>query len=740
MQIIWKIARAELCTLFYSPMAWLILIIFSVQSGIHFTDHLQSQFRSMLVGTVQFEGVVRYIFVHFNDEIENVTIYIALLTMGLISREINSGSVKLLYSSPIAVSQVIIGKYLGMMLYGLLLVFIYSINCALIFKELSLSFSICIPALLGLYLSICLTAAIGLFMSSLSTYQVVAAISTLAIMLGLSHLQDTGQSIALFRKVSYILSMDGRLSRMYHGLIESANVIYFVVLILFFVALAIFSIYRKRKLITAFSFAGKLIIIGSICSCLLYIFNQPGLIWYKDLSIQKEELLAPDSEQILKQLKAPLKITMFVNILDYSSNMGWPQTENEHKHLFSKYQRVLKNNIQYNYVYYYDSVENPELYANYPGLNARQIALRLGKAQGVNEKNILNGAELESQYHLGMQEKIFFRQLESGNKKSFLFSYDDLLKEAFENEITASIYRLVDTPGKICFTTGHGEKSAFRADPNEYGRTLTANHNRKAIVNSAFEVNEINLDSTSIAKDISVLVIASPKFPFGNNDIKKIDDYILSGGNLLVLCEPGRQDIVNPLLSSVGAYFTGDTIHQYMKNKPGDLIFCHLTKKGADFSSTCQSAWKDSLSFAFNTITTINTNQVQSFKQGAVMMASQVWTGKTEDDKINLPVSTSFERIIKHKRQRILLVGDEDFMIESQQDEMVSQIPNWIPQIFKWFSDKPLPISITNPPVLERPFHITKEKVSIIKSILVVVIPAFLVLTGSLLLWIRNRR
>ena len=39
--------------------------------------------------------------------------------MGLMSREFGSGSIKLLYSSPITNTQIVLGKFLAMMVYGL---------------------------------------------------------------------------------------------------------------------------------------------------------------------------------------------------------------------------------------------------------------------------------------------------------------------------------------------------------------------------------------------------------------------------------------------------------------------------------------------------------------------------------------------------------------------------------------------------------------------------------------------
>ena len=45
MKTIWKIAKAELNTLFCSPIAWLILIIFAFQAGLTFSDLISDQLR-----------------------------------------------------------------------------------------------------------------------------------------------------------------------------------------------------------------------------------------------------------------------------------------------------------------------------------------------------------------------------------------------------------------------------------------------------------------------------------------------------------------------------------------------------------------------------------------------------------------------------------------------------------------------------------------------------------------------
>lgn len=120
----------------------------------------------------------------FPNMLVHLYLYIPLLTMGLMSREYSSGSIKLLYSSPVSSIQIIFGKFLSMMIYSLILVGILFLFVGFTAWNVpSFDMSLALSGLLGIYLVICSYAAIGLFMSCLTSYQVVAAVATLGLWL-----------------------------------------------------------------------------------------------------------------------------------------------------------------------------------------------------------------------------------------------------------------------------------------------------------------------------------------------------------------------------------------------------------------------------------------------------------------------------------------------------------------------------------------------------------------------------
>ncbi len=52
---------------------------------------------------------------------QHLFLFVPLLTMNIVSREFNTGTVKLLYSSPVKLRQVVIGKFLALAIYNLFL-------------------------------------------------------------------------------------------------------------------------------------------------------------------------------------------------------------------------------------------------------------------------------------------------------------------------------------------------------------------------------------------------------------------------------------------------------------------------------------------------------------------------------------------------------------------------------------------------------------------------------------------
>lgn len=93
MRAIYRIARLELSNLFYSPIAWLILILFVFMTAMNFTDVLWAYARSQEFRGGGLSDLSRALFFDVTGrglwpKISNLLYMImSLLTMGLISQE-----------------------------------------------------------------------------------------------------------------------------------------------------------------------------------------------------------------------------------------------------------------------------------------------------------------------------------------------------------------------------------------------------------------------------------------------------------------------------------------------------------------------------------------------------------------------------------------------------------------------------------------------------------------------------
>ena len=468
MKTILRIVKLELNTLFYSPVAWLVLIIFIFQTGVSFAELFEQNIKYAKLGTNEWSirSYTYQIFINprglFSAVVHNLYLYIPLLTMGLMSREISSGSVKLLFSSPIKLSEIILGKFLSMAVYGFILIIILTFFVvAGAFSIEHLDIGNIISALIGIYLLICTYSAIGLFMSCLTSYQVVAAISTLVVFAALNFIGTVGQEIDFVRDLTYFISITGRTSELLSGLIRSNDVLYFIIVVIIFLGLSYLNLLHGReskhrviKLLRYVFFVAFMLTAGYVSSIQL-------LRGYVDMTARQSRTLTRSSQELIRKMDKPLTITTFVNILDYyASSPLLPAERNRNKALFESYMR-FKPDIKINYVYYYDSLIDENWYRDYRGKNLEKLAKETAEALKINFRRLLSPEQINKLVDLSPEENRAVFQLNYDGRKTYLRMYNDYPPIPSEQEISAALKRLLIKPPKIYFLTGHNERKHF---------------------------------------------------------------------------------------------------------------------------------------------------------------------------------------------------------------------------------------------------------------------------------------
>ena len=497
MKVIYKIAKSELSMLFYSPVAWLILVIFTFQTSMAFSGLFSDLVVDQAIGNRLWD-VTERIYTNYRGLLSQVQqylyLYIPLLTMGLMSKERNSGSIKLLFSSPITNTQIIIGKYFAMMIYALVLIaiiLVYIIFGIFTIKDMDIPYTL--SGLLGIYLLTCAYAAIGLFMSSLTSYQVVAAMCTLGVLALLNFVGQIGQDIPFLRDITYWLSIRGRSDELIGGWICSEDVLYFLIVITLFLMLSILKLKGERKKTVRKIAVSRYVGVILIAIFLGYLSSIPALMTFYDATITKQRTLTPNSQEVMKQLKGGLSVTTYVNLLEPNYEAGLPKNMNRDKRLFRQYIR-FKPEMEMKYVYYYDKTKNESLDQRYPTLNDQERARELANGLELNFKMFLSPEEIKKQIDLSAEQNRFVRLIERENgQKAFLRIFDDMSKQPSEKEITAAMKRMVVPAIRVAFLAGHGERDIDRKGDREYYVFSQDITYREALINNGFDCYKLFL-------------------------------------------------------------------------------------------------------------------------------------------------------------------------------------------------------------------------------------------------------
>jgi ABC-2 type transport system permease protein len=241
--MILTIAWREFRNLFLSPLAWCVLAVIQIILGFFFFFLFVPGFlncspsSNCIPGST---GVTDFVAAGlFGTAAVVFLLVVPIMSMGLIAEERRIGTLKLLMSAPISMTDIALGKYLG------LLLFLLSLIGLLVLMPLSLAFSTHLDygklaaGVLGLTLLLAAFAAVGLFMSSLTKRPVVAGISGFGVLLLLWILQMLSRGDLPINHVLRYLSIVNHYDALLSGVFRTDDVIYYLLVIALFLAFSI---------------------------------------------------------------------------------------------------------------------------------------------------------------------------------------------------------------------------------------------------------------------------------------------------------------------------------------------------------------------------------------------------------------------------------------------------------------------------------------------------------------------
>ena len=219
-----------------------------------------------------------------------------------------------------------------------------------------------------------------------------------------------------------------------------------------------------------------------------------------DLTDTARLSIAPETQQILKNLKQPVMLYLFDK-----------EQSPEDRELLQNFRRQSPN-FSFEFV---DPDANPALAKKFDIKNSNQ----------------------SRDVHL---------ELPSKNRKVFVQSLTPQ-QPISESRLVSSLLQIQsDRKPRIYFTQGHGERSLDPGEKN-YGEAF------KLLQDKNFEVLPLNLAQTlKVPIDAAALVLAGPSKPFFDAELKAIQDYLDQSGNLMVLIDPESQANLTELLKTWG--------------------------------------------------------------------------------------------------------------------------------------------------------------------------------------------
>ena len=250
MRNVLTIAGREIRSYFVSPIAYVVLTGFLLLGGWFFFN-LLARFNILLTiysaqqnpQVLQRLNLNEFVIAPLLHNLSVVmVILVPVITMRSLAEEKKTGTYELLLTSPLRISEIVLGKFFGSFVFVLLMVALTGVYPLILLAYGNPETGVILAGYLGLLLLATAFVAVGLLTSSFTENQIIAAVSCLVGLLLLYIIawpaDNAGETIgAMLRYVS----LTEHFAQMVKGIIDSKDLVYFLSVI----ALALFLTHRS---------------------------------------------------------------------------------------------------------------------------------------------------------------------------------------------------------------------------------------------------------------------------------------------------------------------------------------------------------------------------------------------------------------------------------------------------------------------------------------------------------------
>jgi hypothetical protein len=244
-----------------------------------------------------------------------------------------------------------------------------------------------------------------------------------------------------------------------------------------------------------------------------------------------------------------------------------------------------------------------------------------------------------------------------------------------DHAFTEALQRLLNlNKTKLIFLEGHGERALQNNSPFDFSKISLLLQNKSIEALSQAFLPDINRET--------LLVIAHPRQPLNIQENKELIKYIENGGNLLWLIEPALENDglsgLNQLARYLGLKLLDGRLWDDRKTDNPTLIETNQF-------STLENM--QGLPVIFPEVAALQIEQtafkIQPFLTTSGISLKSFDNKKLQENQSAFNIGFTLERTINNQTQRIVMIGDSDFMsnayIEKNNNaKLTIEIMNWL--------------------------------------------------------------
>lgn len=696
------VLKRELKAYFTSVIGWIFLAAFFFVFNLYFVAN------NLIYGTP-------YLSYSLSNVAFVLVIIIPILAMRSMAEDRRTKTDQLLYTAPVSIPKVIIGKFLALVAIFSIVVGAICLCPLLLSRFGSVPMAESYAAILGIWLYGCLSIAICVFVSALTESQVIAAVLSFTLLfIGFMMQQITGlisSSENVVTKVLNALCTQTHLENFCNGILDVTGIVYYISGTVLFLFLTCQLVQKHRWSVSAKKirrgvFNSSFVVIGLAIVVAVNVFANelPEKAKSVDLTSQNLYTLTDESVNLVKNLKQD--VTLYVLSSEKSADDTVART-------LSNYEDV-SSHIKVEYI---DPAVSPNFYASYTDTapSDGSIIVVCG-----NTSKVVSSSDLY-QYDIDYST---YTQTKS--------AYDG------EGQLTSAIsYVTSEDLPKVYTITGHGE-------------TALDDTFKSALEKMNISVEDLTLlQEEAIPEDAAAVIINGPTSDFSADDATKISTYLAGGGKLIVTTAYNKtEDTPNfdGILSAYdiqvtnGLVMDSDSSHYYQypfyllpdvasatqTSKVSNYVFMPyaqaLTNAGVH---TDTITWTDLLTTSDNAYVKTDISNITTFEKksgdqsGKFTLAANVTDSKSGADITVVASVLAFS-------------NDADSIVSGQNLALFKEIAST-------FASSDSAVSIDAKPYTYTTLSVNQSVAIMSETLLVMVLPVALIVIG-IVIWYRRRR